>query len=68
MVLVDDVVAGLEVLEDPHRGLSPGAGATAGTAAAGQLGLRHEGQPSLGQDEAPLHGRHDQRRPVGHGR
>ena len=50
MVVVDDVVAGLQVLEDARRLAPARPGGAVGAAAAGQVGLGQHGQPRLRED------------------
>ena len=61
MVLMDDVVAGRQILEHPDGRPSAGPGPSPGPSATGELTLGDECQPGAGQDEAPLDGCHDQR-------
>ena len=62
VVLMDDVVARRQILEHPDGRPSTGPGPSPGPSATGELALSDECQPGAGQDEAPLDGRHDQRR------
>ena len=59
VVVVDDVVAGLQVLEDARRLAAARPGGAVGAAAAGQVGLGQHGQPRLGEDGRVVQRRHD---------
>ena len=59
VVVVDDVVAGLQVLEDARRLAPARPGGAVGAAAAGQVGLGQHRQPRLGKDRRVVERCHD---------
>ena len=56
VLVVHDVVAGVEVLEEPGALALAGAGAAVGASAPGELVLGEHGEPHRGQQEAALEG------------
>ena len=56
VLVVDDVVARVEVVEEALGVGAPGPGRPVGPAPAGDVALDEDGQLDLGQDEAPLEG------------